>query len=128
MGTRTRRSPPSRLIVPRIPFTIVRTIARFRIALRRRFRQDERAYAVGLTLAVGAWGACVAVAVRYAGLAVQWIVLHDAHEPLRAARALGLPMIVVIPAIGGLVYGLLVRLFRTGAGGEGTSRSWRPYR
>jgi CIC family chloride channel protein len=100
---------------------IVRRIAWLRVGLRRRLRQDDRLYAIGLTLAVGAWGACVAVAVRYAGLAVQWIVLHDAHEPLRAARALGFPMIVVVPVTGGLVYGLLVRLFRAGRGGEGTS-------
>lgn len=104
-----------------MPFNIARRIASLRIALRRNFRQDDRTYAVGLTLAVGVWGACVAVAVRYFGLAVQWIVLHDAHEPLRAARALGFPMIVVIPATGGLLYGLLVRLFKTGASGEGTS-------
>jgi len=104
-----------------MPFNIVRRVAWFRLALRRRFRQDDRAYAIGLTLAVGAWGAVVAVGVRYFGLGVQWIVLHDGHEPLRAARALGFPMIVVIPAMGGLLYGLLVRLFRTGASGEGTS-------
>jgi CIC family chloride channel protein len=102
-------------------FNIVRGVAWLRLALRRRFRQDDRAYAIGLTLAVGAWGAVVAVAVRYVGLAVQWIVLHDRHEPLAAARALGFPMIVVIPAAGGLLYGLLVRLFRAGRGGEGTS-------
>ncbi len=102
-------------------FNIVRAVAWFRLALRRRFRQDDRAYAIGLTLAVGAWGAVAAVAVRYAGLAVQWIVLHDAREPLRAARALGFPMIVVIPTAGGLIYGLLVRLFRPGRSGEGTS-------
>ena len=107
--------------MPSTPFNILRRIAWLRVALRRRLRQDDRAYAIGLTLAVGAWGACVAVAVRYFGLAVQWIVLHDGHAPLRAARALGFPMIVVIPATGGLIYALLVRLFRTGAGGEGTS-------
>jgi CIC family chloride channel protein len=89
--------------------------------LRRRFRQDERAYAIGLTLAVGALGALAAVAVRYVGVAIQWIALHDAHEPLRAARELGFPMIVVIPAAGGVLYGLLVRLFRPSRGAESTS-------
>jgi CIC family chloride channel protein len=107
--------------VPPIRLNIVRGVAWLRFALRRRFRQDDRAYGVGLTLAVGAWGAIVAVAVRYCGLAIQWIALHDGREPLRAARALGFPMIVIVPALGGLVYGLIVRLFRTGRGGEGTS-------
>jgi CIC family chloride channel protein len=89
--------------------------------VRRRFRQDERLYAVGLTLAVGALGALAAVGVRYASVLVQWLVLHDRHEPLAAARALGFPMIVVIPAAGGLLYGLLMKLFRPASGGEGTS-------
>jgi CIC family chloride channel protein len=100
---------------------IVRSVAWIRLALRRRFRQDERAYAIGLTLAVGALGALAAVAVRYVGVAIQWIALHDAHEPLRAARELGFPMIVVIPAAGGVLYGLLVRLFRPSRGAESTS-------
>jgi CIC family chloride channel protein len=100
---------------------IVRGVAWFRLALRRRFRQDDRAYGIVLTLAVGALGAVAAVGVRYVGLAVQWIVLHDAHEPLRAARAIGFPMIVLIPAAGGVLYGLLIRLFRPGRSGEGTS-------
>jgi len=92
-----------------------------RLAVRRRFRQDERAYAIGLTLAVGALGALAAVGVRYSGMAIQWLVLHDGREPLPAARALGFPMIVVIPAAGGVLYGLLVRLFRPTGGAEGTS-------
>jgi len=101
--------------------SIVRGVAWFRLAVRRRFRQDERAYAIGLTLAVGAIGAVAAVGVRYAGQAVQWLLLHDGREPLRAARALGFPMIVLIPAAGGVLYGLIMRLSRPGAGGEGTS-------
>ncbi len=100
---------------------IVRGVAWFRLAVRRRFRQDDRAYGIGLTLAVGAWGAIAAVGVRYAGLAAQWIALHDSREPLRAARALGFPMIVVVPAAGGVIYGLIIRLFRPGKSGEGTS-------
>ena len=107
--------------MPSIRVNIVRGVAWLRLAVRRRFRQDERVYAIGLTLAVGAWGAVSAVAVRYGGLAVQWLILHDSHEPLRAARALGFPMIVIVPAAGGVLYGLLVRLFRPGGGGEGTS-------
>jgi CIC family chloride channel protein len=107
--------------VPSIRLNIVRGVAWLRLAVRRRFRQDDRAYSIGLTLAVGAWGAVVAVAVRYAGLAIQWVVLHNADEPLRAARALGFPMIVLIPAAGGLIYGLLVRLLRPGRNAEGTS-------
>ena len=51
--------------------SLVRGIAWLRLAIRRRFRQDDRAYAVGLTLAVGALGAVSAVAVRYGGLAIQ---------------------------------------------------------
>jgi CIC family chloride channel protein len=92
-----------------------------RLALRRRFRQDERVYAIGLTLAVGALGAFAAVAVRYVGQVIQWLVLHEGGEPLRAARALGFPMIVVIPAAGGVLYGLIRRLFQPGAGAESTS-------
>jgi CIC family chloride channel protein len=107
--------------VPTIRANIVRAVAWLRLATRRRFRQDERLYAIGLTLAVGAFGAVMAVGVRYAGLTVQWLVLHDSHEPLRAARALGFPMIVIVPAAGGLLYGLIVRLFRPGRGAEGTS-------
>jgi len=107
--------------VPPIRLHIVRGVAWMRLAVRRRFRQDERAYAIGLTLAVGALGAVAAVGVRYGGLTVQWLVLHDGREPLRAARALGFPMIVVIPAAGGVLYGLLVRLFRPTGGAEGTS-------
>ena len=121
METENRRRPPSRLIVPTMRLNIVRGLAWVRLAIRRRFRQDERVYAIGLTLAVGALGAVAAVAVRYGGLAVQWLVLHDLGEPLGAARGLGFPMIVVIPAAGGLVYGLLDRLFRPGRGAEGTS-------
>jgi CIC family chloride channel protein len=107
--------------VPSIRVNIVRGVAWLRLAVRRRFRQDDRAYSIGLTLAVGAWGAVVAVAVRYAGLAIQWLVLHNSDEPLRAARSLGFPMIVLIPAAGGLIYGLLVRLLRPGGNAEGTS-------
>jgi len=107
--------------VPPIRAQIVRGIAWLRLAVRRRFRQDERLYAVGLTLAVGALGALAAVGVRYASVLVQWLVLHDRHEPLAAARALGFPMIVIIPAAGGLLYGLLMKLFRPSSGGEGTS-------
>jgi CIC family chloride channel protein len=91
------------------------------MAVRRRFRQDDRAYAVGLTLAVGALGALSAVAVRYVGMAIQWLVLHNANEPLQAARKLGFPMIIVIPAAGGVLFGLLIRLLSPGGSGEGTS-------
>jgi chloride channel protein, CIC family len=101
--------------------SLVRGIAWLRLAIRRRFRQDDRAYAVGLTLAVGALGAIAAVAVRYGGLAIQWLVLHSSDEPLRAARALGFPMIVIIPAAGGVLFGLLIRLTSPGRGSEGTS-------
>lgn len=104
-----------------IRLNLFRGIAWLRLALRRRFRQDDRAYVIGLTLAVGAWGAVAAVAVRYGGIAVQWIALHDGREPLDAARALGFPMILLIPAMGGLLYGLLHRLLRAGRSGEGTS-------
>ena len=107
--------------MPSIRSTIVRGVAWFRLALRRRFRQDDRAYSIVLTLAVGALGAVVAVSVRYLGQFIQWIVLHNSDEPLRAARALGFPMIVVIPAAGGLLYGLLLRLLNPGRSQEGTS-------
>src|SRR5262245_13501480 len=89
--------------------------------LRQRFRQDDRAYAVGLTLGVGVLGALAAVAVRYVGLAIQWLVLHNADEPLRVARTLGFPMIVVVPVAGGILFGLLIRLLSPGRSGEGTS-------
>lgn len=105
--------------MPSIRLSIVRGVAWLRLALRRRFRQDDRAYSIGLTLAVGAWGAVVAVAVRYVGVLIQWLVLHNSDEPLRAARSLGFPMIVLIPAAGGVIYGLLVRLLKPG--NEGTS-------
>lgn len=107
--------------MPSIRSTIVRGVAWLRLALRRRFRQDDRAYAIVLTVAVGAWGAVVAVAVRYLGSFIQWLVLHNADEPLRAARAIGFPMIVLIPAAGGMIYGLLLRLLNRGRGQEGTS-------
>jgi len=107
--------------VPPLRLNIVRGVAWLRLAVRRRFRQDERVYAIGLTLAVGALGALAAVGVRYLGQAIQWLVLHDGGEPLRAARALGFPMIVVIPAAGGVLYGLLRRLFQPGGGAESTS-------
>ena len=81
-------------------------------------------------MAVGALGALAAVAVRGVGSAVQWLATHQASEPLRAARSLGFPMIVLVPAAGGLLYGLLIRLLRPGRGSEGTSEimeavSWR---
>ena len=100
---------------------IFRGIAWLRLAVRRRFRQDDRAYAIGLTLAVGALGALAAVLVRYVGILVQWLVLHDSHAPLRAARELGFPMIVIIPAAGGVLYGLLVRLLKPAPAAESTS-------
>ncbi len=107
--------------MPSLRTSIVRGVAWLRLAVRRRFRQDERLYGIGLTIAVGALGAVAAVAVRYAGMLVQWLVLQDSDEPLRAARALGVPMLVLIPTAGGLIFGLLLRLFRPPAGGEGTS-------
>jgi CIC family chloride channel protein len=119
--TRNRKPPPSRLIVSSMRLNAVRVLAWLRLAIRRRFRQDERAYAIGLTLAVGAWGAVAAVAIRFGGLAIQWLVIHHVDEPVQVARSLGFPMIVIIPAAGGLIYGLLVRLFRPGRGAEGTS-------
>ena len=75
-------------------------------------------------------GALAAVAVRGVGSVVQWLATHDAGMPLRAARSLGFPMIVAVPAAGGLLYGLLIRLLRPGRGAEGTSEimeavSWR---
>jgi CIC family chloride channel protein len=100
---------------------VFRVLAWARLAVRRRFRQDDRAYTIGLTLAVGFLGAVGAVAVRYVGAAAQWLALHDAAEPLRAARAIGFPMIVLVPAAGGIVYGLLIRLLDPGRSGEGTS-------
>jgi CIC family chloride channel protein len=99
----------------------IRAAAWLRLAVRRRFRQDDRAYAVGLTLAVGALGALAAVSVRYVGQTIQWIVLHSAAEPLVAARGLGFPMILLIPAAGGVLFGLLIRLLAPGRDGEGTS-------
>lgn len=104
-----------------IRLIVVRRIAWLRLALRRKFRQDDRAYAVVLTLAVAVLGAFAAVAVRYLGLGIQGLVLHTTVEPLRAARSLGFPMIVVIPAAGGVVFGLLMRLLKPARGGEGTS-------
>jgi CIC family chloride channel protein len=100
---------------------VFRGAAWLRMTLRRRFRHDDRAYAVGLTLAVGVLGAVSAVAVRYVGAAIQWIVLQSAEEPLAVARTLGFPMIVVIPAAGGVLFGLLIRLLAPGRSGEGTS-------
>jgi CIC family chloride channel protein len=82
---------------------IVRGVAWFRLALRRRFRQDDRAYGIVLTLAVGALGALAAVGVRYVGLAVQWIVL-DAHE--RPRRAGDRVQSRADPAAGGVLYTL----------------------
>jgi chloride channel protein, CIC family len=100
---------------------LFRGIAWLRSALRRRFRQDDRAYAVGLTLGVGVLGAVASISVRYVGLAIQWLVLHSAEEPLRVARTLGFPMIIVVPAAGGILFGLLIRLLAPGRSGEGTS-------
>jgi CIC family chloride channel protein len=107
--------------VPSLRLSAFRALATARLAVRRRFSQDEGAYAVGLTIAVGCLGALAAVAVRYVVVAVQWLALHNADEPLRAARALGFPMIVVVPAAGGVLYGLILRMLRPGRGGEGTS-------
>ena len=76
---------------------------------------------IALTVAVGALGAVAAVAVRGVGAAVQWLATHKASEPLTAARSLGFPMIVLVPAAGGLLYGLLIRLLKPGRGSEGTS-------
>jgi len=100
---------------------VFRGIAWLRRWLRQRFRQDDRAYAVGLTLGVGVLGALAAVAVRYVGMAIQWLVLHNADEPLRVARTLGFPMIIAVPAAGGVLFGLLIRLLAPGRSGEGTS-------
>jgi CIC family chloride channel protein len=107
--------------LPSIRLHIVRGVAWLRLALRRRFRQDDRVYSIVLTVAVGAFGAVVAVAVRYLGMFIQWLVLHNSDEPLRAARALGFPMIVLIPAAGGLIFGLIIRLLNPGRSNEGTS-------
>lgn len=101
--------------------SLFRAAAWLRLAIRRRFRQDDRAYTIGLTLAVGALGALAAVAVRYGVIAVQGLAVQNWDEPVRVARALGFPMIVIVPAAGGLLYGLLIRLLRPGRGGEGTS-------
>ena len=103
--------------MPSLRLSAFRALATARLAVRRRFRQDEGAYAVGLTIAVGCLGALAAVAVRYVVVAVQWLALHNADEPLRAARALGFPMIVVVPAAGGVLYGLILRMLRPGRGG-----------
>ena len=99
----------------------IRAAAWLRLAVRRRFRQDDRAYAVGLTLTVGVLGALAAVSVRYVGQTIQWIVMQSAAEPLVAARTLGFPMILLIPAAGGVLFGLLIRLLAPGRDGEGTS-------
>ena len=67
---------------------------------------------------------------RVVSSAIQWLATHEASAPLRAARSLGFPMVVAVPAAGGLLYGLLLRLLRPGGGSEGTSEimeavSWR---
>ncbi|HEX6850699.1 MAG TPA: chloride channel protein [Candidatus Polarisedimenticolaceae bacterium] len=90
---------------------------------RRRFRTDERGWSVALVVAAGGLGALAALAVRSGGLAIQSLAFSSADEPLAVARGLGLPMIVLAPAAGGLAAGLLAWYLRRGkaGGGEGTS-------
>lgn len=89
---------------------------------RKLFRADERGGAVGLVLAVGLAGAVGAMAVRFGGLAIQFLVFRSLDEPLEVARRLKLPWIVVAPALGALAAGFLARFATGGAPtGEGTS-------
>lgn len=107
----------------RLMFRVLRAVAGARLAVRRRFRTDERGYSIALVLAAGGLGALAAVAVRYGGLAIQWLTAASAAEPLEVARGLRFPMVVLTPAMGGLLAGLLAHLLtrRQGPGGESTS-------
>lgn len=91
-------------------------------ALRRLFRTNERAYTVALVLAAGFLGAVGAVLVRYGGLVVQYLAFASFNPPLEVARGLRVPMVVLAPAAGALVAGLLGRYVARDSGGmEGTS-------
>ncbi len=90
--------------------------------LRLRLRTDERTNTIALILAAGILGAVAALLVRSLGLFFQWIAMASTDEPLRAARALRFPMILLTPAAGGLAAGLMVVVLLKGrSGGEGTS-------
>jgi CIC family chloride channel protein len=92
------------------------------LALRRRFRTDERGWTVALVIAAALIGAVAAVAVRFGGHAIQFLAFASAGEPLEVARGLRFPMIVLAPAAGGLVAGLLATILLRGrSGGGGTS-------
>jgi chloride channel protein, CIC family len=99
-----------------------RALIRPWVGLRRRFRTDERGYAVAMVLAAGFIGAVAAVGVRYAGLGIQGLAFWNLDEPLDLSRSLRFPWIVLAPALGGLAAGLAIRaMLPKGPGAEGTS-------
>ena len=87
-----------------------------------RFRTNERAYAISQVLAAGFLGALGAVAVRYAGIVIQFVAFANSGSSLDVARSLRFPMVVIAPAAGGLAAGLLSRyLLKDSGDAEGTS-------
>ncbi len=89
---------------------------------RDQLRTNERAYAIALVLSVGVLGAIGAVLVRFGLLAIQLLAFANRGSSLDVARGLRFPVVVIAPAVGGLVAGLLSRIFVKGGGAhEGTS-------
>ena len=85
------------------------------IPLRRRLQLPEEAALFGTAMAVGIGAGLAAIAFRYLIAAVEWI----GYGWLPGVLAQGRIYVVVAPAAGGLVVGLLVHYFAREAKGHG---------